>query len=142
MAFDVTNLLGNLFGGATLTPAAAVPELVAAPEVVVPEPVPRPEAVDTVGDPLAAFTYADWVQRSDSRGRVGWEAPDLPECERWWARWDFNDLPAVPEGFCWGGTEKPAPQDCAGGVSGSMVDKQDLDNKRPLQGQLRGFGGA
>jgi hypothetical protein len=37
--------------------------------------------------------YLSWVQRPDVDGRMGWEAPDLPEWQRWWARSTFE-----PEG--------------------------------------------
>ena len=42
---------------------------------------------------LAALTFADWVLRPDCHGRMGWEAPDLPEADRWWAHCMFDDLP-------------------------------------------------
>jgi len=45
-------------------------------------------------------------------------------------------------GFCYGGTENPAPQIAPGCVSGGMVDTLDLGDKRPTQGQLEGFAGV
>ena len=38
-------------------------------------------------DPQAAVAFADWVQRPDCHGRLGWQAPDLPEVI------PFDDLP-------------------------------------------------
>jgi hypothetical protein len=63
--FDVGDLLGNLFGGGPVVPEV-IPEA-ATPAVAVPGP----------GDDVGRF--ADWVRRPDARGRMGWEAPDLPE---------------------------------------------------------------
>jgi hypothetical protein len=37
--------------------------------------------------------FAGWVLRPDVDGRMGWEAPNLPEWARWWARFRFEDLP-------------------------------------------------
>jgi hypothetical protein len=89
MTFDVTALLGKLFGGGpTIAPAPTVAE--AAP---VPETVPQPEAA---ADPPAATWFAGWVRRPDFHGCAGSEAPDLPERQRWWARCDFSDLPESP----------------------------------------------
>jgi hypothetical protein len=42
--------------------------------------------------------FVDWVLRPDCRGRLGWEPHDLPESVRWWARFDFDDLP-VPDTY-------------------------------------------
>jgi len=44
-------------------------------------------------DDDGGIRFADWVRRPDAHGRMGWEAPDLPERDRWWARRDFDDLP-------------------------------------------------
>ena len=54
--------------------------------------------------------FAGWVRRPDIAGRMGWEAPDLPEWLRWWARCDFEDLPEPPEGFRFGETQETVPQ--------------------------------
>jgi hypothetical protein len=35
----------------------------------------------------------EWIRRQDCRGRDGYELASLPEKSRWWARWDFEDLP-------------------------------------------------
>ena len=35
----------------------------------------------------------DWVLREDVAGQMGWEPEKLPESERWWAHWTFEDLP-------------------------------------------------
>lgn len=45
-------------------------------------PAPSPTRLDS----------SKWVLRSDARGRLGWEPPDVPDAERWWV-----DLPAVDE---------------------------------------------
>ncbi|MBU4273738.1 MAG: hypothetical protein KKA28_17900 [Planctomycetes bacterium] len=101
-------------------------------------PAPTPEAAD----PLATLPFADWVLRPDAHGRIGWEAPGLPEVDRWWARCDFLDLPVVPEGFRLGDIQEPAPRIAPYCDSGGMVDVLYLGGKRPLQRQPEGFGGA
>ena len=56
----------------------------------------KPVQGDTThgGDPTpAGDQFAGWVRRQDATGRWGWEAPDLPEWQRWWARCQFEDLP-------------------------------------------------
>lgn len=45
--------------------------------------------------PLPAIPFADWIRRSDAIGRMGWEAPNLPEWRRWWARSTFDGLAEV-----------------------------------------------
>jgi len=40
-----------------------------------------------------AGPFAGWVLRPDVTGRLGWEAPNLPEWVRWWARFTFEELP-------------------------------------------------
>lgn len=40
--------------------------------------------------------FADWVRRPDVHGRMGWEAPGLPERARWWAWRDWDALPQGP----------------------------------------------
>ena len=37
--------------------------------------------------------FSRWVQRSDWRDRMGWEAQGLPDEVAWWRRCDFEDLP-------------------------------------------------
>ena len=78
MDYDVTDFLGNLFSGTVPTTAAMV---------VQPEAVPEPILVPEAADVLAALPFTDWVLRPDSHGRMGWEAPDLPEAV------PFDDLP-------------------------------------------------
>lgn len=67
------------------------------------------------GDPPEAMTFnnaglgevdADllspmlwFIRRPDCHGQIGWESPDLPEWQRWWARCDFDDLPELPDGL-------------------------------------------
>jgi hypothetical protein len=86
MGFDVAELLGSLFGGG---PAAIIAE--PAPATMVPEaaPVPAP-----AGNAELLARFALWVRRRDCHGRMGWEAPGLPESDRWWA---YCDLDALPE---------------------------------------------
>ena len=86
--------------------------------------------------------FADWVRRPGCHGRMGWEAPGIPESDRWWARCDFDDLPEVPEGFRLGELPKLVHHDYAPCVSGATADTLDLDSKRPVQSQLRAFGGV
>jgi hypothetical protein len=43
--------------------------------------------------PVKTLPFADWVLRPDVDGRLGWEAPNLPERVRWWARFRFEELP-------------------------------------------------
>jgi hypothetical protein len=42
----------------------------------------------------------EWIRRQDCQGRWGWERADLSEKNRWWARWDFEDLPLGEFLFC------------------------------------------
>jgi hypothetical protein len=131
MAFDVADLLENLFGG----PAAKVAlELVA-----IPEAVPRCQLALLGVDDDGGGRFADWVRRPDCHGRMGWESPGLPESDRWWARCDFDDLPEVPVGFSIGELPKPPPQDSHGRVAAGLVDTRDLGHNRPLQQPLEGF---
>jgi hypothetical protein len=99
MAFDVADVLENLFGGAPAT----------APEVAAPEEIPEavaPAAMTPCHDADGGRQhdddggrFADWVRRPDAHGRMGWEAPDLPESDRWWAWCDFDALP-LPGAGC------------------------------------------
>jgi len=97
MDFDAVNFLMGLFGGDTVpsgtdpdpqgsdnAPALEEKAGSPAPRAAGPEPAPEP--------------FAGWVLRSDVSGRLGWEAPGLPEAARWWADSRFEDLPAVE--FC------------------------------------------
>ena len=47
---------------------------------------------DPAPEPIPA-SFEGWVRRQDHTGRWGWEAPGLPEWQRWWAGCDFDDLP-------------------------------------------------
>jgi hypothetical protein len=49
-------------------------------------------AAKATGTALPA-RFHGWRLRPDCRGRMGWEAPGIPESERWWARCGFEDLP-------------------------------------------------
>jgi hypothetical protein len=92
--------LNAIFGSGPALVAAVAPEPVA-----VPEADPRPEAADDgqavpmpPGEPaLGADSFAGWVPRQDCHGRMGWEAPDLPDWQCWWARADFDDLPELAD---------------------------------------------
>ena len=72
--------LAAIFGHDTSTPARGV----ASPE-------PAAPAAST-SDPSGP-DFSTWVLRPDFKGRLGWEPPDLPEAERWWAEYEFDDLP-------------------------------------------------
>ena len=77
--------------------------------------------------------FADWVLRPDSNGRLGWEAPDLPEWQRWWARCNFEDLPepAADFGRLAGGDASPGePHDCDETVA---PDAEHVGHKCPRQ---------
>ncbi len=52
---------------------------------------------DTEGELLSPFLW--FIRRPDCHGRIGWESPDVPEWQRWWARFDFDELPELPEGL-------------------------------------------
>ena len=52
------------------------------------------DSLDTAGDPLAMLPFADWVLRPDCHGRMGWQAPGLPEAVPFDAL-DLSD-PACP----------------------------------------------
>lgn len=43
-----------------------------------------------------ANRFASWILRPDATGKPGWEAPDVPEASRWWARTTFDAPPAGP----------------------------------------------
>jgi hypothetical protein len=45
-----------------------------------------------------AGPFAGWILRPDVDGRLGWEAPNLPERLRWWARYGFDELPTIDDG--------------------------------------------
>jgi hypothetical protein len=55
-------------------------------------------APDIDGAPSRGLGFARWVLRPDARGRLGLEAPDLPEPERWWARGGFDGRPEPGDG--------------------------------------------
>ena len=91
MDYDAVDFLESLFRGG---PAMAPGAIGAGPvSPVVGDPL------DNAAECQAVTPFANWVRRLDCHGRMGWEAPDLPEWQRWWARCDFDDLPPVPEGF-------------------------------------------
>ena len=101
----------------------------------------QPPDLDHVRHPAPSPNpFTDWVRRPDCHGRMGWEAPDLPEWRRWWDHSDFEDLPPVPEGFRFDAVEAPAHHDCTGCVSGGTVDTLDLGEDRPTAGPFRGPG--
>jgi hypothetical protein len=120
MDYDVTDFLGNLFGD------------VMAPATTAPEPTPQPAMVDTTADPLIGTRFADWVRRPDCHGRMGLEAPNLPEAVRWWARFDFDGLPEVPVGFTIGQLPETTPWIAPGCVTGGTVDMLRPQGQSPL----------
>jgi len=134
MMLDLQAIFGS---GRAPTTAAPVIQSVAAPE-----PIPRPEAVERPTDHVEAMPFADWVLRPDCHGRMGWEAPGLPESDRWWARFDFDELPVVPRGVSIGELSKPTPMIAPCCVATGSVDTLGLRENRPSQGQPGGFAGA
>ena len=46
----------------------------------------------------AAPSFSDWTRRQDVTGRWGWEVAGLSEADRWWARFQFEDLPYLTIG--------------------------------------------
>ena len=123
MGFDTAELFGNLYGA----------------KAAMPEPIPRPEPVGTSAGFQVAPLMADWVLRPDCHGRMGWEAPGLPEPSRWWARCDFDDLPVVPVGFSIGELPKPAPRIAPGCDSGGMNESKHVGGNRPAQERIEGL---
>jgi hypothetical protein len=65
------------------------------PHVETPAAEPADSPAGPESAPLAGTPFAGWVQRPDFRGRLRWEAPNLPEAARWWAWSDFEDLPEL-----------------------------------------------
>jgi len=51
----------------------------------------RPSRLPMAAEPTPDFSA--WQLRPDHHGRLGLEAPDVPEADRWWARGDFEALP-------------------------------------------------
>ena len=90
MGFDTTSFFESLFGDGLPTVAGPADQ----------DPFPDCSPDDN--------RYADWVRRQDVSGRWGWESPGLPEWRRWWARFTFDELPEVPEGFRFGEVRKTA----------------------------------
>ena len=94
MSFDVSDLLENLFGGPAAAPPVMLPD--AAPPVYEMEPIgsteQQAEPVDSTPSNTAMEAarlqpFLWWVRRPDSRGRLGWQSPDLPAFTAW------EDLP-------------------------------------------------
>jgi hypothetical protein len=61
-----------------------------------PETRPSEGGADTRSQ--QAVQLAGWILRPDVDGRIGWEAPNLPERLRWWARFRFDELPTIGDG--------------------------------------------
>lgn len=78
---------------------------------------------------LAPFAW--WQRRPDVSGRMGWEAPALPEADRWWADGNVAALPeaTAPCPRC-GGLE--LWQDPAGGWHCQRCDGDVLRRSRDL----------
>ena len=120
--------LKAIFGSDAAPVTAATP----ISQKVVLEPVP--EDTSATDDPLAADPFAGWVRRRDVAGQWGWEAPDLPEWQRWWARCRFDDLPEVPVTWSVNGSAQPTPQGARPCVPRGMVDTLHLPGMRPRDG--------
>jgi len=99
-------------------------------------------ANSNAGDPLPGTAFAGWVRRQDVTGLWGWEAPGLPEWQRWWARFRFNDLPEVPEGFRFGAIEDTAAQEPRCRNETEKAAPEHLGGKRRTQRLLEGFSGT
>jgi hypothetical protein len=140
MDFDTVSFLENLFG--TAGPMAPIADGSRVGDDGAAGSLSAAMLSDVEADAELLTPFAGWVQRPDCHGRMGWEAPNLPEWQRWWARCDFDDLPAPSDGLCLDDMAKPALEDCARCVSGGPVDTLDLSQRRPVQRHLRGFGGA
>ena len=97
--------------------------------------IEQPEAVSMVPGVLVASRFAGWVRRPDVSGLMGWEAPNLPDWQRWWARSTFDDLPEPPKGFRFGQTQEPTPQLAPCCVAGGADVQTHLPGMEPLQGQ-------
>lgn len=97
MTFETIDFLAALYGDRR--PATdPMPGDTAADQAEPPGPDPAEAlggdggAADPGGEP-SGFDFSGWVLRPDGKGRLGWEAPDLPEASRWWAVADFDELP-------------------------------------------------
>ncbi len=93
MSDSICNFLEGLFDDPVTVPSATVPKTTPADDTSAAE------------HPLAGTPFNGWVRRQDCTGRMGWEAPELPEADRWWVRCTFDDLPEVPDGFQFGKIE-------------------------------------
>ena len=63
-----------------------------------PEATPAPPvATPDVATPDVENAFSDWVLRPDANGRIGLEAPSLPEVDRWWATSPWEGVPRAPD---------------------------------------------
>lgn len=37
--------------------------------------------------------FSNWVLKPDVDGNMGWEDPSIPQWQRWWSYWRFEELP-------------------------------------------------
>jgi len=92
VSFDAAVFLAGLFDdGTALAALGPVPT----PEAPAADAEPGPTPGEQAGPDLPPFP--GWVLRPDAAGQLGWEAPDLPDERRTWARTDLVEVPAFPE---------------------------------------------
>jgi hypothetical protein len=88
--------LDSIFGESKTRslPSNIRPQVATKTEVLEPGPAPTVVTLRLL-DPTcpAHHPFAQWVHRPDVHSRMGWERPDLSEADRWWARYDFEELP-------------------------------------------------
>jgi len=131
MDFDVVDFLTTLAG----EPARA-PEPAAVPSG---DPEPQGEPAAGAAAEPAPGPFDGWSLRPDVTGRQGWEPPDLPEADRWWARWTWETL---VEALGPAPVGKTVAQEAHRCDRAARVDTLDLPGQRPSQGLLRGVGGV
>jgi hypothetical protein len=88
--------LESIFGDGAAADDVATIAAVAienATAMIAPEATATANVAATEADVDLLVRFAWWVQRPDVTGKLGWEAPDLREDDRWWARCSFDDLP-------------------------------------------------
>ena len=63
-----------------------------------PQGEPSGDAPGIDGGVSGCPDFSGWAPRPDFGGRLGLEAPDLPEGQRWWAIGGFDELPEAGDG--------------------------------------------
>jgi hypothetical protein len=148
MDFDVADFLQSLFAPVRIVAApepGPTPVAIAVDQLGLQAPMPELVAtLDVIPAPAEpdALPTAGWVRRQDHRGRWGWEAPDLPDWQAWWRRFDYDDLPRPPDDLFMDDPAEPTRQDQPGGHAADWADTLDLQAERAVQGHLLGAGGA